>query len=501
MQNLPFSRLPGMNSLFLDFIEEPARVSAHYPSPGTTPSRDLKHRSRLCDILERQNREYGNSNAGPLLAKLREQGTFCVITGQQVGLLTGPLYTLWKALTVLRLCEQWQQQGIPCVPVFWMATEDHNWHEILNLGLLNEDFELMQYSLKDYFFLERKPTGSVPVTHGEVRKILLRVFRDFHLPEIKEIYSQGTLASAFARTLLHVLRDYPLLIVDPSDAELKHLAAPFFEMFFERKEVLLQTLARQNDLLRAQNYPVQVKMDEGVLPLFSVRDGERSYLKREIVHLPSPENLSPSALLRPLFQDYLFPTLAYVGGPAEIAYFAQLHPWYGVLEMQQPRIAARAGLTLLPALTQNFLNSKRLGPEELYIKEDILLDALIQDSRVDLVKKELRQARDSLETNLGNVKARATTVDTTLRKAIETAERKIQYQIEKVERKTLLAVRRKNDLLARQLRKAKNVIYPDDKLQERCLNVFSFASRLPEMLHDIYSQFDPEPKEHQWVAI
>lgn len=502
MEQLPFSRLPGMNALFLDFIEEPDRVREYYPAGDLIPARNIPHRPELCRILRRQNQAFGNSNADALLKELENANCFCVITGQQAGLLTGPLYTIWKALTILRLCQEWRKTGISCVPVFWMATEDHNWHEVLNVNLLNDDYELLQFSLKEHLFLKRQPTGSIPVTHDEVRKILLRVFREFSLPQIKEIYSQGTVAEAFARTLLWLLKDFPVLIVDPSDPELKQLARPFFERFFGRRDQIMQLLSQQNESLRALNYPTQVKMEEDALPLFRIQNGERFYVKlNDPVEDIPVEQLSPSALLRPLFQDFIFPTLAYIGGPAEIAYFAQLHPWYRAMEMEQPRVLSRASITLLPGLTRGFLQSKRLTANEMFMKEEILLDALIRDSRLDLVKKELRHLSDSIDQNLGSIKARAATVEVSLRKAIETAEKKMNYQLQKVERKTLLAVRRQNDLLAQQLRKAKNVVYPDDKLQERCLNVFSFASRLPELIHEVYEKIEPFPKGHQWITI
>src|SRR5262249_1464692 len=152
-------------------------------------------------------------HAASLLNQLAKSNTFCVITGQQTSVLTGPMYTIWKAFSALKYSAEMNSKGIPCVPIFWMASEDHNWHEILNLNLLRPDFNLQSYSLKDHLFMKRQPTGAIPVSHPEVKRILLRVFHDFQLPEIKKIYSQGTLAEAFARTLLWLLRDFPILIV------------------------------------------------------------------------------------------------------------------------------------------------------------------------------------------------------------------------------------------------------------------------------------------------
>lgn len=500
MESLSYSRLPGMNALFLDFIDDPERVREFYPSASSIRKPQIPHREELCRILLRQNQGFNNPAAKDLTEKLSGSDTYCIITGQQVGLLTGPMYTLWKALTILKLCHQYEKDGIRCVPVFWMASEDHNWHEIMNFALLRDDQSLQQFSLKDHFFLQRQPAGSLPVTHPEVRKILLRCFRDITIPPVKEFYTSGTLANAFARTLLWLLRDFPILVVDPSDPELKKLASPFFGKFFDRSESMLEALSRQNQLLQERNYPVQVKMEDDVLPLFSLEKGERRHVPRGTKSAP-PEQLSPSALLRPLFQDYLFPTLAYIGGPAEIAYFAQLHPWYDIMEMEQPRVMSRASLTLLPQATRNFLRNRNLKPEELYTRDDILFDALLRNDDLESTRKEIAELRKIFLDRFTRARASAEKIEKTLDKATRTAERKIDYQLEKLERKTLFAARRKDTLLSEQIQKAKNVIQPAEKLQERSLNIFSFASRLPDLIAEVYNKINLDIKAHLWISI
>lgn len=502
MDPLPFSRLPGMNALFLDYVDAPEKVQDLYPEADASAVRkpELAHRAELCRILRRQNDSFGNPATTALIEKLSNDSTYCVITGQQVGLLSGPLYTLWKALTILKLCERWEQKGLPCVPIFWMASEDHNWHEVMNLALLKDDFSLLEFSLKEHFFLQRSPTGSIPTTHPEVRKILLRCFHEMNLPVAKEFYAEGTLAQAFARTLIWLLRQFPILLVDPSDPELKRLASPFFARFFERSESLLSKLEAQNQTLEKRNYPVQVKMEEGVLPLFKVSGNERHHVRRGTTS-DDPETLSPSALLRPLFQDYLFPTLAYIGGPAEIAYFAQIRPWYAAMEIEQPRVLPRVSLTLLPSATVNFLKSKNLSPEDLYTREDILFDALLRDRDLETARKEIRELRNILKERFEHIRVGTAKIEGTLKNAAQTSGRKIEYQLEKLERKALVAAKRKDVLLSQQIRKAKNVIMPGEKLQERHLNVFTFASRLPELIHEVYEKMDPEVRAHQWIKI
>jgi len=503
MHVLPFSQIPGMNSLFLDFVEEPDKVKAFYPSRAETRTSTLSHRDRLCSILQSQNETWKNPDTSRLVKKLQSSETMAVITGQQPGLLTGPMYTMWKALTAIRISEEVERQkSIPCVPIFWTASEDHNWHEVFHLALLDPDLQLHTFSLKEHLFLKRQPTGSVPTSHEEVRKILLRAFAQIRVPEIKDFYSSGNVAGAFAKTLLWLLRDLPILIVDPSDPELKKLASPFFASFFDRSNLLLELLRKQNDSLQELHYPVQVKMEDGSLPLFEVNGENRKHVNATQPFRQIPiEKLSPAALLRPLMQDFLFPTLAYVGGPAEIAYFAQLHPWYQAMNIQQPWLLPRASITLLPAATRAFLSSRNLKPEEFFMKEDTLLDALINSSELTTLKQEIKSLRESAEQHLGKMKTTAHEVDPTLKKSLDTIERKFHYQLDKAERKSIIAARRKNDLLSQQIRKVRNVIYPEEKLQERALSIFSFSTRLPDLIQEVYRKFDPDAKGHQWIDI
>ncbi len=503
MNTLDYTRLPGVNSLFLDYIQNAESVRQFYPSRDRFRQTEPSHRVELCDVLRNQNSSFGNEATERLVQTLSTPGTTCAVTGQQVGILTGPMYALWKALTAIKISKEVEKQtGKPCVPIFWMASEDHNWHEVMSFGLLKNDYELLKFSLKEHFFLQRQPTGQIPVTHLEVRKILLRALNEISLPHITKFYSTGTLTQAFARTLLWLLKDFPLLLLDPSDPALKKLSAPFFKKFFDKSDNLLSLLEGQNEVLRSKHYPVQVNMEENQFPLFLIQDGERIPVKKNSFSAETPvENLSPSALLRPILQDYLLPTAAYIGGPAEIAYFAQLHPWYDALEVEQPPVLPRASITLLPQATLRFLQTFNLSPDEIYLPEDTLADALIQHSGLDRMRTSARMLAASAVEKIKEIQSEAEKVDPTLAKAIVTAGSKIQFQAQKLERKALLAVKRKNQELLDRIRKAKNVMNPDDKLQERHLNIFSFREKLPELIHEVHDKMDANALAHQWIEI
>ena len=500
MSITPFHQIPGMNSLFLDYVYEFTKVSEFYPAMDRIPDYEVPHRQELCEILRRQNDTFGNPATDMLIEQLRKKGTRCVITGQQVGLLCSPLYTLWKAITAIDLSARYQKEGRSTIPVFWMATEDHNLNEITSFALLRSDQDLLSFSLKNHLFLKRQPAGTVKSDHEEIRKILIRVFQEIKSPHIREFYSNTTLSRGFAKTLLWLLKDFPILIIDPSDPALKKLGVPFFKKVLDSSESLLELLNRQNEKLKEKKYPVQVQMEPDRLPLFRISGEERIPVHREEIDL-QPETLSPSALLRPVFQDFLFPTMAYVGGPAEIAYFAQLHPWYKALDCVQSLLHPRVSLTLIPPSTQSFLHSHHLKPEELFMAEDTLIDALLDHEGMKKTRKELKDLQNVLQQSLEGVEKSAKSIDPTLSKGVQTAFRKMEYQLRKMERKTFLAAKRKNVLLANQIAKAKNVLYPHEKLQERYLSIFSFHSKLPELIRRVYDDVKWDARGHQWINL
>jgi len=171
------------------------------------------------------------------------------------------------------------------------------------------------------------------------------------------------------------------------------------------------------------------------------------------------------------------------------------------MEIIQPALFPRVSLTLIPPATRSFLEMSGLKPEEIYLQEDTLVDALLDHEGMKNTRKELKNLENVLKTSLQKIQKEIVSIDPTLEKGLHTAFRKMEYQIQKMERKAFLAAKRKNLMLAEQIRKAKNVIYPDEKVQERYLNVFSFAMKLPELIHQVYDQIQWDAKAHQWIDI
>src|SRR5271170_646785 len=341
-------------------------------------SAPVKHAGKLADLLERQAVEFGSSDAAKAnIAKLRG-GARAVVTGQQVVLFGGPLLTILKAATaVARAKEATAATGVEHVPVFWMATEDHDLAEVDQVSLLTKtSVETLKVGLK---VAHAVPVGGV-VPEPELEAVLERAsellefapvsewLRECYLPKDG---ARPTLALAFGRLIARIFADQGLIVMDAASRGFHALGAGTLRYAIEHAtELQAALIARDKELVKA-GYHAQVLVAEGASLLFLLEEmtgervalrrsadgqwkaGGRAYSTAELIAIleTAPERLSPNALLRPVFQDTLLPTAAYIGGPAEIAYFAQSAVLYESILGRMTPVLPRLSATLLePAI-------------------------------------------------------------------------------------------------------------------------------------------------------
>jgi len=363
--------VPGTSKLFADLIYHFDRVQDLYPYPpgsidamATAARFDFPddRRAALVEALTPPNA--GN----PSLAQLAKPGTVAIVTGQQVGLFSGPAYTIYKGLTAIKAARDLTARGVPAVPVFWIATEDHDFAEVNHTWVFGADHQPVKIEIKASLPGGPKPVGGIrpgdfPIQ--ELREALAGMpFADEAAGLIERAYASGeSMGSAFARTLRELLGSYGLLLIDPMDAALRALAAPLMRQAVTRMPELADAvMARSKDLVD-RGYHAQVLVDKQTSLVFLLQDGGRIALRRTNGDFVAPHRrfstaelaehaaeLSPNALLRPVIQDYLLPTAAYIGGPAELAYLAQSGPIYDALLGRRPVACPRAGFTLLEVL-------------------------------------------------------------------------------------------------------------------------------------------------------
>jgi bacillithiol biosynthesis cysteine-adding enzyme BshC len=513
------TELPGTSSLFADYLYHPDRVAPFYGDDAGFHDAAARirypeeRRGALVAALREQNGE------SPALELLARPGTMVVATGQQVGLFSGPAYTIYKALTAAKLARRMTEQGLPAVPVFWLATEDHDSAEVDHCWAFDARHRAVCLELK----LPESPGGPVGrLPAGLSPSVQLRECLE-GFPFGREIadlagdsYTEGsTLGSAFAALLRGLLGSFGLLYLDPLRPAVRALAAPLLREALRRAPDLNRQLLERKRALEAAGYHAQVHVEpqsslvflldeDKRLPL--VRDdsvyssGDRKFSTAELSSRATA--LSPNALLRPVVQDYLLPTAAYVGGPAELAYLAQAQVLYAALLDRMPVVVPRASFTLLDARCTKLLGRYHLRLADFFHGEDGVRGRIAARLVPEELGAALNDARSETARQIDSLSADVRTFDPTLAEALERSRRKILYQFAKTERKIARESLRRNERAAEEAAFLNSLIYPEKHLQERFYSILPFlAKHGPGVLDHIYESIHIDCVDHQLLSV
>lgn len=540
---ISFSHLPGASRLFADYIENFDRLAAFYAADYRSRAALLDQaervgqrdypRAEVTKILQRQNRHWGAGEAVERhLAALAQKDSVAVVTGQQVGIFGGPLFTLYKALTCLKLAESLSARlGKTVVPIFWLAADDDDVAEVNRLTVLNRENELVPFSCV-FDTDERRPVAQVHLTsniencHRAFSEAIPETeFKTDILQALRQAYFAGeSLPDAFARWLVNLLGHYGLVVMNPTDAELKRLAGPIFAREINENSPSTEAALRAAAKLGAAGYTPQVSLRPGRFNLFYVqtqrhtleqRDGKvvstDGALQLSLAELlqdlrEHPEHFSPNVILRPVLQDFLLPTVAYVAGPAEIAYFAQLRSVYETFEVPMPAIFPRQSMTLLEKKIARVLEKYRLQITDFWTTHgsaaEELIGRVVKRDAADELFTPVAAVRDELGRQLAVLKTRAIAVDATLGGFIDKERGKIFHQLDGIEKKLLQATKRQNETLAQQIAKAAYALYPHHHLQERELSLVPFLCKYGRgLIQKLYEQIDLANFQHQIMEL
>jgi bacillithiol biosynthesis cysteine-adding enzyme BshC len=543
VETLPFERIPHQTRLFLDYLRDPRALRRFYPSavrfhhelaeraPEVLASYRTDRRS-LCDALEAMNRSWGATGETLAnIARLREADCLAVVSGQQAGLFTGPLYTIYKALSAVKLAGCLTQRGTPAVPVFWIATEDHDFAEVATAEFIGCDCRLANVSVPPSMHAENATVGSVRLDDSidETIKRLLDVLPSTEfIPEIesllRETWKPGTgYGEAFARMMTRILGRYGLILLDPLDASLKQLAAPLYAEAARRAPLIASALLERSRELEEAGYHAQVATSENAFPLFlHTEDGTRhavtrtgngrykmknareEYTAEELSSMAErePQMFSPNVTLRAVVQDYLLPTVAYFGGAAEIAYFAQTAEVYRVLERPATPILPRASLTVVERRTWRTLERYGLSLSDLFEGLDPVLARVVEEHLGTETAQTFNRTEESINRELNALEEELRNVDPTLADALETGRRKINYQLEGLRSRFHRAQMSRDRAAHRQLERAFAALYPDKTLQERHINITSLLARHGSYIVNwIYDAINLGSSDHQIVYL
>jgi bacillithiol biosynthesis cysteine-adding enzyme BshC len=442
-----------------------------------------------------------------------------VVTGQQVGLFSGPAYTLYKAFTAIKLARQLTGEGIPAVPVFWLATEDHDLAEVDHAWVFNGDFSPGRVSIAPQAETNQ-PVGTISlagVPIEELRNALAgHPFADDVVSEIAKAYAPGaTMGQGFAAYLKGILGNHEVLFIDPMSPSVRALGAPMIREALDAAPVLSQALLARNRELEQAGYHAQVHVEESTSLFFLLEHGKRLALRRNqsgyvqngrrfsIADLQSrAKEISPNALLRPVVQDYMLPTVAYIGGPAELAYLAQSQVLYDRLLGRQPVALPRAGFTLLDTHSAKLMTRYGLCVPDFFAGEADLREKIAARLVSPALTGLMKETREITGHALDRLKSELTTFDSTLVKALNRSRRKIDYQLEKTERKIARQTMLRDERASRDAAALANLIYPHKHLQERFYSILPFmAKHGPGVIETIWDNVHLDCPDHKLLTV
>ena len=495
---LPFSRIPHTTRLFDDFLHHFEKVRRFYARPPLEGNWWQEERERIeypedrrkavAAILERQNRDLDASQKTLENIQRMRDGAPVVVTGQQVGLFGGPLFCLLKAVSVATLAEK-----TGAVPVFWLASEDHDLEEI-NFVKLPAAGHPQKFTV-NVPHQEDAPVGTI-VFGDEITAAVKQVEALFGTSEISDLlaasYRQGeNFAGAFARFYAKVLAEWGIVFLNPLEAGLHRLAQPLYRAALEKSGEINRALLERERELETAGYHAQVKVTPSHTLCFYLQDcartpirhegedfliGERKLSRDELLAETErcPERFSANVLLRPVIEDYLLPTLCYIGGPSEIAYFAQVEAVYRHLASRVTPVVPRIFATLVEPRQAKLLDRYGLKLADIFVGPEKLRELVGARVLPQSVMKSFETASEHLEQDLGAIRQSLEKLDRTLVDAAENAASKMRYQLQGLRDKAARAEARRNTELQHHADELSAMLYPNKELQEREIGAVYF---------------------------
>jgi bacillithiol biosynthesis cysteine-adding enzyme BshC len=498
-----------------------ARVTAHPRDRGAIAAVLAAQQSA------RQAPEPARANA----ARLADPRTVVVATGQQAGTFGGPIFTLLKALTAIKLARGVEATlGVPAVPVFWVDAEDHDWNEVASCTVLDAELAAKAVGVGASPRAGSCPISTLPLPPGSAAAALAALrealppteFTDSLLATLAGHYGDGvTLSRAFAGLMDGLLGQLGLVVYDASDPASKPLAASLFARELASPGETSRLASAAGAALESRGYKAQVTPGPEATALFALGEtrepirrteagdytiGDRSVSRADLVAEATahPERFSPNVLLRPLVQDTLFPTIAYVGGPSELGYFAQLKDVYAHFGLPMPLIVPRATATFADGACLRFLQKSGLELGALQARDDGTLNRLLEQTLPRAVEDALQAARADVEARMATVIAAVPAVDATLEGTAKSTLGKMTHELAALQQKVVQAAKRRDDTLRRQFERARALAFPSGEPQERAVGLVWLLNRVGPALVEILDRelpvdlAQPVPTHH-WL--
>lgn len=537
-----FCDLPGQQNLFLDYLYEFENVSDYYKHnfrdreqykkifQNITESNNALNLN-LRDLIESQYTDLVQSTKTQNnIEAFSKENTLAVVTGQQLGILGGPLYTFYKIITAIKLSDHLNSRydEYNFVPVFWLEGDDHDFNEIRSINIFNNDNNLENIGYKEEMEPEeaKQSVGllsfdeSIVDVFNAIESTLRNTeFKGPLLENLKSIYSKNKSIKTSFRQLLHSLFDESgLVMIDPQDRHVKELLKPVFRKeindFREHTKSLVEVSAKLEEVYVAQAKinPVNLffSTDDGrysIEPVendFRLKRKRKSFTKEELLELVEnePERFSPNVLLRPICQDYILPTAFYVGGPAEVSYFAQVTLLYDFFKIETPIIYPRSSATLLEANINKTLYKYEVSINDIFMGVDDLKKRVVDSLTDNKVDDIFSDAFSEVEVTFDKLKEKLFEFDKTVADSSKKYRAKIFNSLNELKGKAEQAQSQKFEVTLRQLDRAGNLLFPNGQLQERIVNYIYYANKYGDVfLNTIFDKLEIDMFEHQIIEL
>jgi bacillithiol synthase len=501
------SNFSSVASLFTGNPADPAAWTETIARVQQSP----RDRAGLARVLSAQlERRGAPAHARAAATRLADKDTVAIVTGQQAGLFGGPLYTLLKAVTAIRLARKVSARyGIAAIPVFWVEAEDHDWEEVRTARVLDTDLALHEITLDALDGAGERPVASLVLDDGigdalgTLEQVLPPTeFTAELLTRLRSHYRPGQrMGTAFASWLDDLLGRYGLVVFEAADPAAKPLVTSLFTKELDAPCRTTHFAKTTGDTMRALGHEPQVEPGDDSVALFYMGGGDRVSIKRrddayamgettrpladvQQEAAEHPERFSPNVLLRPVVQDKLFPTVCYVAGPSELAYQAQLGAIYRDFGVEMPLLYPRANATLLDSAAVRFLEKYQLPLESLQPHDESALNRLLQSQLPPGLEDGFVATTDEIRARVDALKTAIATVDPTLTGAADTTIDRMQESLKHLHTKVIHASKRKDDTLRRQFTRTQALAFPEGHPQERIVDLAFFLNRYGQALCD-----------------
>jgi len=541
MPNIPFKKIPGISKLYNDYLIGDPHLQKFFNGHHRNPD-DLKRvaekiiqrndyqRKFLATVIRETDTEFGiTPEMAANLRKLEQNDSLVVISGRQAGMYSGGFYTLLKAISSIKIAEYLSKElNKPVIPIFWVETSDDDINEVNTVSFPG------RHNPQKFVYPGIKNPHQQPVGDIKLRKDFTRYAQTIKniLPKndfydavsrlMNETYYPGTtVGKAFMQLMIRLLGSKGLLIIDSENVEIKKLASPVITMKLFEKGRMSELIQQQSDELERENYRDLIKIKSELLNIFIQKDntqiplslleevvssnGEKVVFEdKELIELidEHPERITAKVAFRPIIQNFLLPTIVYIGGPSEISYFAQLKPVHEYFDLEMPIIWPRASATLIDDRIQRHILRIGIAPEDIFRDYEVVLREIFnrkfpQDFEliVDEAKTRLGELTDWMAVKL-------TELELPPNDQFQTAVKKMLYQIEYIRHQYFSRLKSRNSALINSWSRIKLQLFPNNILQEREYNVIYFLSRYGFWLMEfLFENLDITDDEHQILEI